>query len=153
MPDLAKTAAHYMSDPEPRLGAQSTLIHEVSTLQTMNDRILTTCQTSLSETRERIEAAETSEADLRRQHEDQLIRTLITSQDVMIPARRVYVILTSVTQTYSSLAYAAYSALQDRNTGHPDDYETFFRFQDAFNGMLEDLPASEVLPDSVSSAF
>ena len=86
----------------------------------MKDRILATCQTSLSETRERIEAAETAERDLRRQLEDQLIRTLLPSQDVMIPARRVYAILASVSQTYSSLAYAVDSALQDRNPGPPD---------------------------------
>ena len=95
----------------------------------MNDRILATFQTSLSETTERIEAAETAEADLRRQLQDQLIRTLLPLQDVMIPARRVYAILASVTQTYSSLTYAVESALQDRNAGPRDVYETFFRFQ------------------------
>ena len=67
------------------------------------------------ETVERIEAEETAEADLRLQLEDQLIRTLLPSQDVMIPARRVYAILASVIKTYSSLAYAVESAIHDRN--------------------------------------
>ena len=95
-----------MHSTVPRVCATSTQIPEVSTLRTIKDRILATGQTTLSETTARIEAAETAEADLRRQLEDQLIRTLIPSQDVVIPERRVYVILASVTQTYSSLAYA-----------------------------------------------
>ena len=66
----------------------------------------------------------------------------------MIPARRLYTLLASVTQSYSSLAYAVESALKDRNPGPPDVYETLLRFQDAYNSMLVDLQASEVLPDS-----
>ena len=81
----------------------------------MKDRIAATCQATLSETTRRIEAAETAEADMRRQLEDQLIRTLLPSKYVTIPARRVYAILASVTQTYSNFAYAVESALQDRN--------------------------------------
>ena len=45
------------------------------------------------------------------------------------------------------------SALQDRNQGPRDVYETLFLFQGAFNGMLEDLPSSEVLPDSREFSF
>ena len=71
----------------------------------------------------------------------------------MIPARRVYAILGSVTHTYSSLAYAVEFALQDRNPGPRDVYDTFFRFQEAFNGLLEDLPFSEILPDSSDFTF
>ena len=85
-----------MSTTELRIGATTTQIPEVSTLRTMKDRNLATCQTALSETTVRIEAAETAEADLRRQREDQLIRTLHPSQDVMIPARRVYAILSEL---------------------------------------------------------
>ena len=113
----------------------------------MKDRILASCQTTLRETNERIVQAEATEANLRRQLEKQFIITLLPSQDVMIPARHLYALLASVTQSYSSLAYAVESALEDRNPGPPDVYETFFRFQDAYNSMLEDLPASEVLPD------
>ena len=94
----------------------------------MKDRILASCQTTLREKNARIEQAEAAEADLRRQLENQFIRTLLPSQDVMIPARRLYTLLASVTQNYSSLAYAVESALEDGNTGPPDVYETFFRF-------------------------
>ena len=62
-----------------------------------------------------ITQAETAEDALLRELEDQFIRTLLPSQDVMIPARRVYAILASVTQSFWSLAYAVESALQDRN--------------------------------------
>ena len=95
----------------------------------------------------RIAQAKIAEADLRRQLEDQFIRTLLPSQDVMIPARRLYALLASVNQSYSSLAYAVESALEDRNPGPPDVYETFFRFQDAFNSMLEDLQACKIIHD------
>ena len=112
---LQRTRPTLFALPGAKSWCPSTRITEVSTILIMKDRILATCQTSLSETRERIEAAETAERDLRRQLEDQLIRTLLPSQDVMIPARRVYAILASVSQTYSSLAYAVDSAIQDRN--------------------------------------
>ena len=49
---------HYMSSPEPRVSAPSTQIPDVSTLRTVKDRIMATCQTTLSATTERIEAAE-----------------------------------------------------------------------------------------------
>ena len=40
------------------------------------------------------------------------------------------------------------SALQERNPGHRDVDDTFFRFQEALHEMLESLPASEVLQDA-----
>ena len=92
-----------MLTPEPRASAPLTHIPEVSTLRTMKVRILASCHTALEETNVRIAQAETTEADLRRQLEDQFIR--------MIPARRLYALLASVTQSYSSLAYAVESAL------------------------------------------
>ena len=73
-----------MLTPEPRAGATSTQIPEVTTLRTMKNRILATCQTTPREANERIVEAEAAEADLRRQLEDQFIRTLLPSQDVMI---------------------------------------------------------------------
>ena len=114
----------------------------------MKTRILASCQTALRETDVRLTQAETAEEALRRELEDQFIRTLLPSQDVMIPARRVYAILASVTQAFSSHAYAVESALHDRNSGSRDVYDTFFRFQEALHEMLESLPASEVLPDT-----
>ena len=63
----------------------------------MKGRILASCQTTFRETNERIVQAEADDADLRRQLEDQFIRTLLPSQDVMIPARRLYALLASVT--------------------------------------------------------
>ena len=50
LPISRKPPSHYMFTTEPRVGATSTQIPEVSTLRTMNDRILATFQTSLSET-------------------------------------------------------------------------------------------------------
>ena len=79
-------------------------IHNVTTLRALKHRILSTCKTTLWETTDGIEAAETVEADLRHQIEDQLIRTLLHSQDVIIPARRVYATLATITQTFSGLA-------------------------------------------------
>ena len=114
----------------------------------MKDRILASCQTTRKERNVKIAQAETVKADIRRQLEDQFIRTLVPSQDVRIHESRLYALLALVTQSYSSLAYAVKSALQDRNPGPPDVYETFFRFKETFNGTIEDLPASEVLPDS-----
>ena len=60
----------------------------------------------------------------------------------MIPARRVYACLASVTQALSSHAYAVESA-----PGHRDVFDTFLRFQETLHDMLESLPASEVFPD------
>ena len=136
-----------MLTTEPIAGAPLTHIPEVSTLRTMKDRILASCHTALEEMNVRIAQAETTESDLRRQLEDQFIRTLLPSHEVMIPARRLYALLATVTQSYSNLAYAVESAIQDRKPEPPDVYETFFRFQEIFNGMLEDLTASEVLTD------
>ena len=98
----------------------------------MKIRILATCQAIPSETADRIDAAKIAEADLRHQLEEQLIRTLLPSQDVMIPGRRVYDGLASNTETFSILAYSVESALQDRNPGLRDVYGTFFRFHGAF---------------------
>ena len=64
----------------------------------------------MSETTDRIDAAEIAEAYICHQPEEQLIRTLLPTQDVMIPARRVYAALASLTQTFSSLAYSVESA-------------------------------------------
>ena len=66
----------------------------------------------------------------------------------MIPARRVYAILASVTQAFSSHAYAVESALHERNPGPQDVFDTFFRFQEAFHDMLESLPEFEFHPDA-----
>ena len=66
----------------------------------------------------------------------------------MIPARRVYATLAKVSQTFSSLAYAVEFALQERNPEPRDVYDTFFRFQEAFNEMHEVLPSSEIIPDA-----
>ena len=66
----------------------------------------------------------------------------------MIPARRVYACLASVTQAFSSHAYAVESALQERAPGHRDVFDTFFRFQETLHEMLESLPEFEVLPDT-----
>ena len=65
----------------------------------------------------------------------------------MIPARRVYACLASVTQAFSGHAYAVESALQERAPGHRDVFDTFFQFQETLHDMLESLPASEVFPD------
>ena len=40
------------------------------------------------------------------------------------------------------------SALQERNPEPRDVYDTFFRFQEAFNEMLEVLPSYKILPDA-----
>ena len=133
------------------MGASKSSIPELSTLRTLKTRILATYQTTLRETAERIEHTETEEVELRRELEDQFIRTLLPSQDVMIPARRAYATLASVSQTFSSLAYAVESALQDRNPEPRDIYDTFFRFQEAFNEMHEVLPSYKILPDAASS--
>ena len=74
-------------------------VPEVSNPSTLKNRILATYKATVSETTDRIEAAEVAEADLRRQFWEQLICTLIHSQDVMIPARRVYAAIASLTQT------------------------------------------------------
>ena len=66
----------------------------------------------------------------------------------MIQARRVYAILASVTQVFSSHAYAVESALHEMDPGPRDVFDTFFRFQEALHEMLESLPDSEVLPDA-----
>ena len=60
----------------------------------------------------------------------------------------VYAILASVTQAFSSHAYAAESALHERDPGPRDVFDTFFRLQEALHEMLASLPASEVLPDA-----
>ena len=83
---------------------------------------------------------ETEEETSRRKLEDQLYRTFLPTQDVMIPARRVYATLASVTQAFSSHAYAVESALHERHPGPQDVFDTFFRFQEAFHDMLESLP-------------
>ena len=137
-----------MYTPEPRAGAPTNQVHEVATLRTMKTRIIASCQTALRETDVRITQAETAEEALRRELEDQFIRTLLPSKDVMIPARRLYALLATVNQSYSSLAYAVESALEDRNPGPPGVYEMFFNFQDTFNSMLKDLPDKGVLPYS-----
>ena len=66
----------------------------------------------------------------------------------MIPARRVYALMASVTQAFSSHAYAVESALLERNPRLQDVFDTFFRFQEAFHEMLESLPESEVHPNA-----
>ena len=66
-----------MSTTEPRVGAPTPKISDLSTLRTLKTRILATYQSTLRETAERIEQAETDEADLRRELEDQFIRTLL----------------------------------------------------------------------------
>ena len=66
----------------------------------------------------------------------------------MIPARRVYYTLATVSQTFYSLAYAVESALPERNPEPLDVYDTFFRFQEAFKEMHEVLPSYEILPDA-----
>ena len=114
----------------------------------MKTRILATYRTILRETAERIEHTETDEAELRRDLEEQFIRTLLPSQDVMIPARRVHATIATVSHTFSSLAYAVESALQERNPGPQEVYDTFFRFQEAYNEMHEVLQSSEILPDA-----
>ena len=114
----------------------------------MKTRIIATCQTALSETNKRITQTETAEEAIRRQLEDQFNRTLLPTQDVMIPARRVYAILASVTQAFSSHAYAVESALHERDPGPRDVFDTFFRFQEALHEMLESLPEFEVHPDA-----
>ena len=68
----------------------------------------------------------------------------------MIPARRVYAILASVTQAFSSHAYAVESARHERNPGPQDVFDTFFRFQEAFHDMLESLPELEVQQDAAN---
>ena len=112
----------------------------------MKTRILAFCQTGLRETDARFTQAETADESLRRDLEDQFIRTLLPSQDAMIPARRVYALLSSVTQAFSSHAYAVESALHERHAGPRDVSDTFFRFQEALHEMLESLPDSEVPP-------
>ena len=82
----------------------------------MNARIISACQVALLETDERITQAEITEEALRRDLEDHFTRTFLPSQDVMIPARRVYTSLASVTQDFSSHAYAVESALQERDS-------------------------------------
>ena len=114
----------------------------------MNTRILASCQTALRETNVRITQAESAEEALHRTLEDQFIRALLPSQGVMIPARRVYAILASVSQAFSSHAYAVESALHDRNSGPRDIFDTFFRFREALHKMLESLPESDVLQDA-----
>ena len=77
----------------PKAPKATPQIPDVSTLCTPKNRILATYQATVSETTDRIEAAEAAEADLRHQLEEQLIRILLHSQDVMIPAHRVYAAL------------------------------------------------------------
>ena len=114
----------------------------------MKARILAACQTALTETNTRITRLEKEEEPIRRQLEDQFNRTLLPTQDVMIPARRVYASLASVTQAFSSHAYAVESARHERNPGPQDVFDTFFRFQEAFHDILESLPEFEVHPDA-----
>ena len=76
-----------MYTPEARAGAPTNQVPEIATLRSMKTRILASCQTALMETNVRITQAETAEEALRRDLEDQFIRTLLPSQDVMIPAR------------------------------------------------------------------
>ena len=66
----------------------------------------------------------------------------------MIPARRVYASLASLTQAFSSHAYAVESAIQERTPGLRDIFDTFFQVQDTLHELLESLPTSEVLPDA-----
>ena len=79
------------------------------------------------ETDRRITQAETTEEDLRLDLEDPFIRTLLPSQDVMIPARRVYAVLASVTQAFWSHAYTVESALHERDPRPREVFDTFFR--------------------------
>ena len=123
-------------------------IPDVTTLSTLKARILASCQTALVETDERISQGEVTEETLRRDLEEQLTRTAFPWQEVMIPARRVYACLTSVTQAFSSHAYAVESVLHERLPDLRDVFETFFRVQETIHDMLESLPASEVAPDT-----
>ena len=70
--------------------AQARHIPEVTTLSTLKARFLASCQTALVETDERISQGEATEEALRRDLEEQFTRTFLPSQEVMIPARRVY---------------------------------------------------------------
>ena len=128
--------------------AQAPHIPEVTTLATLKARILASCQTALMETDKRISQGDATEETLRRALEEQFTRTFLPSQEVMIPARRVYACLSTVTQALSSHAYAVESALHKRVQEHRDVFDTFFRFQDTIHDMLESLPASEVFPDT-----
>ena len=95
----------------PKARKATPQIPEMSTISTPKNRILATYQATVSETTDRIEAAEAAEADLRHQLEEQLIRTLLPSHDVMIRARRVYAAIASLTKTFSRLAYSVESAI------------------------------------------
>ena len=96
----------------------------------------------------RIQQAEAAEETLRRDLDDQLISTLLPSHETMIPARRVYALLASVTQAFSSHAYAVETALDGRDPSPRDVFDTFFRLQEALHDMLESLPDSEAHPET-----
>ena len=119
--------------------AQTPHIPEVSTLSKMKARISASYQTALKETDLRIQQAEAAEETLRRDLEDQFISTLLPSQDAMIPACRVYALLASITQAFSSHAYTVESALDERDPRPRDVFDTFFRIQEAIHDMLESL--------------
>ena len=106
--------------------AQAHHIPEVTTLATLKASIITSCQTALAETDKRITQGEATEEALRRDLEDQFTRTFLPSQEVMIPARRVYARLASVTQAFSSHAYAVESVLGERQPDLREVFETFF---------------------------
>ena len=65
----------------------------------------------------------------------------------MIPARRVYALLESVTQMFSRHAYAVESVLDENLPDLLEVFDSFFRFQETIHDMLESLPASEVATD------
>ena len=66
----------------------------------------------------------------------------------MIPARRVYALLASVTQAFSNHPYAVETVLDERLPDLRDVFDSLFRFQETIHDMLESLPASEVAPDT-----
>ena len=82
------------------------------------------------------------------QLEDQLSSTIHHLQDVIIPLRRVFAALASLTPTFSSLAYSVEAALQERDQDPRDLYDGFFRSQDALRDVLTHLHSFEVHPDS-----
>ena len=127
---------HYIYTPEPTTEAPAHQLPEVTTLSTLKAGILASFETALLETNERITQGETTEKALRRDLEEQITRTLQPSQEVMIQARRVYASLASLTQAFSSHAYAVESAIQERTPGLRDIFDTFFQVQDTLHELL-----------------
>ena len=134
LPISTNPRSQYCSTPAPENKSEqpytaipTPIWPESTTLSTLKRELLAAYDAVLGETANRIVASEVADEDLRRQLEDQLIQTLLPFQDIMIPGRRDYAAMTSITQTFYSLAHSVEASLQERDQDSIDIYDDFCR--------------------------